>query len=152
MQNEQGMKFDGGKVPLGLIDPYAMTQIGWVLMHGVEKYGAHNWRGGISYSRLIDASLRHLTAINAGENVDPETGLPHSAHLACCAIFLTWMMQYRPDMDDRWPQCEAQASVEPERPHGVVMRGVEDMIDDGVAEIAQKYKPLKQEATDASAS
>ncbi len=150
MHNEHGKKFDGDKAPLGLIDPYALTQIGWVLKHGVDKYGAHNWRGGISYSRLIDASLRHLTAINAGENIDPETGLQHSAHLACCAIFLTWMMQYRPDMDDRWPQCEAQA--ERVRPQGVVMRGAEDMIDDGVAEIAQKYKPLNQEAPNAPAS
>lgn len=154
MKNEEGMKFDGDKVPLGLIDPYALTQIGWVLKHGVGKYGAHNWRGGISYSRLIDASLRHLTAINAGEDIDPETGLQHSAHLACCAIFLTWMMQFRPDMDDRWPQCALRAEQErvqaeaAAKPAGVVMRGAEEMIDDGVAEIARKYGPVKQESAD----
>ncbi len=147
MKNENGTKADSGKVPLGLIDPYALTQIGWVLMHGADKYGAHNWRGGISYSRLIDASLRHLTAINAGENVDPETGLPHSAHLACCAIFLTWMMQYRPDMDDRWPMGVLNAASP-----NLTDPKAEELIDDGVAEIARKFAPVRQEANDAPAS
>ncbi len=151
MKNENGMKADSGKVPLGLIDPYALTQIGWVLMHGADKYGAHNWRGGISYSRLIDASLRHLTAINAGENIDPETGLPHSAHLACCAIFLTWMMQFRPDMDDRWPAVD-WAAVSGANVQQAAAPKPEDVIDDGVAEIARKFAPIKQEAVDASAS
>jgi hypothetical protein len=143
MQNENGLKLDKNKVPLGLIDPYALTQIGWVLKHGVEKYGAHNWRDGIAYSRLIDAALRHLTAINAGEDLDEETGFQHSAHLACCAIFLTWMQQFRPDMDDRWP-AQARAEAAAKSPV-VTLRDPDDIVDDGIAELAAKFAPVKQE-------
>jgi hypothetical protein len=145
------MKADSGKVPLGLIDPYALTQIGWVLQFGAEKYGTHNWRAGIRYSRLIDASLRHLTAINAGENIDPETGLPHAAHLACCAIFLTWMMQFRTDMDDRWPAVDWATFGKADVQQAAAAPQAEDLIDDGVAEIARKFAPVKQEAPDAPA-
>lgn len=66
------------------------------------KTGAHNWRGGIAYSRLIAAALRHLFAIMRNEDTDPESGLPHTAHLSCCIMFLHWMMTNRKDLDDRY--------------------------------------------------
>lgn len=66
------------------------------------RTGAHNWRNGIHTSRLIAAAGRHLAAINRGETNDSETGLQHAYHLGCCAMFLAWMLNHRPDMDDRW--------------------------------------------------
>jgi hypothetical protein len=100
--NENGIKADSEKPPVELLDPYALEQIALVLAFGKRKYAAHNWRGGIRYTRLIAASMRHALAILRGENTDPESGLPHAAHLGCCAMFLIWMMQHRPDLDDRW--------------------------------------------------
>lgn len=97
-----GKKFDEGKEPMHLLDPYAQIMTAKVLEFGAIKYAEHNWRKGIQYSRLISAAMRHLNAINQGEDLDPETGLPHAAHLSCCAMFLTWMMKHRTDMDDRW--------------------------------------------------
>ncbi len=64
--------------------------------------GANNWRGGISYSRLIAAALRHLFAVVRGEDLDPESGLPHVDHLGCCWMFLSNMMKTRKDLDDRY--------------------------------------------------
>lgn len=66
------------------------------------KTGAHNWRGGIAYSRLVAAIYRHLGAINRGEDIDPESGLAHVHHLGCCVMFLSNMMKTRPDLDDRY--------------------------------------------------
>lgn len=100
--SEGGQKFDTTKPRMDLLDTYAMEQIALVLGFGAEKYHAHNWRKGIRYSRLIGAAMRHLTAINNGEDTDPESGLPHAAHLGCCVMFLLWMMKNRTDLDDRW--------------------------------------------------
>lgn len=104
---------DQDKVPLALLDPYALTQMAWVLDFGARKYSAHNWRDGIEVSRHISSALRHLFALNAGEDLDPESGLPHAAHLACCAMMLTWTMAFRPDLDDRWAPASPRADIEP---------------------------------------
>jgi hypothetical protein len=99
---ETGLKADAEKPPVELLDPYALEQIALVLKFGALKYHEHNWRGGIRFTRLLGAAMRHTLAILRGEDNDPESGLPHAAHLACCAVFLIWMMKHRPDLDDRW--------------------------------------------------
>lgn len=95
-----GRKDDAEKIPLDLLDPLALEGIGRVLQFGAKKYARHNWRGGISWSRLIAACLRHLFAILRGELVDEESGLPHVDHAQCCLMFLSNMMKSRPDLND----------------------------------------------------
>lgn len=97
-----GAKFDQEKPRTDLLDPEWMTSVAQVLTFGASKYAPHNWRGGIAYSRLIGAALRHLFAVMRGEDIDPESGLPHTAHLSCCIMFLHWMMIHRTDLDDRY--------------------------------------------------
>lgn len=99
---ESGMKFDKDKPRMDLIDPASLTELAKVLAFGANKYAEHNWRKGIKLSRLTAASMRHLTAIMSGENLDDETGLQHAAHLMCCAMFLIWTIENYPEMDDRW--------------------------------------------------
>lgn len=98
----EGLKYDSGKPRMDLLDPAALEGVAAVLTFGAEKYAAHNWRNGINVSRLIAASYRHLGAINQGEDIDPESGLPHVDHLGCCVMFLRWMLVNRPERDDRW--------------------------------------------------
>ncbi len=107
---EQGIKHDGEKLPLQLLDPLALEGVAAVLAFGARKYAAENWRGGISYKRLLGAILRHTFAIIRGEDNDPESGLPHVDHLGCTVMFLSWHMKVRPDLDDRWKP--------PEQPSG----------------------------------
>lgn len=97
-----GMKHDTDKPRTDLLDPLALEGIARVLSSGAKKYAAHNWRGGLHYSRLIGACLRHLFAIMRGEDTDPESGLPHVDHLGCSVMFLSNMLKTRPDLDDRW--------------------------------------------------
>lgn len=101
-RTETGNKYDDGKPPLSLLDRYALEQTAQVLAFGARKYDAHNWRGGIRYSRLSDAALRHLHAFIDGEDDDPESKLPHLAHAMCCVMFLLWTSRNRPDLDDRF--------------------------------------------------
>ena len=97
-----GVKHDEGKAPMHLLDPYALEQLARVLDHGQHKYAAWNWKKGFPYSRLIAATLRHVFAFMRGEDLDPESGLPHAAHAMCCLMFLLWMTKERTDLDDRW--------------------------------------------------
>ena len=97
-----GLKYDSEKPRMDLLDSGFLEDVAKVLTFGANKYAAHNWRGGINYSRLIGAAYRHLGAINRGEDIDPESGLPHSAHLGCCVMFLNWMMANKPNLDDRY--------------------------------------------------
>jgi copper homeostasis protein CutC len=97
-----GSKFDGDKNRLELVDALAIEGIGKVLTFGAKKYAANNWRNGIEYTRLIGAIKRHLSSIEQGEDIDPESNLPHIDHLGCEWMFLSNFMKTRPDLDNRW--------------------------------------------------
>jgi len=85
---EKAKKYDAGKAPMSLLPYAALEMIAQVLDFGAQKYGTHNWLGGMSWSRLADAALRHVNAWVWGEKLDKESGLPHLAHAACCILFL----------------------------------------------------------------
>ena len=102
MVKEIGLKYDQEKPRMDLLDAKALEGLATVLTFGANKYAAHNWRNGISNSRLIAALLRHIFAILRGEHIDPESGLPHIDHVGCCWMFLSNNMKTRPDLDDTW--------------------------------------------------
>ena len=103
-ENPKGtaLKFDDGKLPLHLLSTEAMNQTAAVLQFGAEKYAAHNWRKGFTWSRPLAAAMRHITAFNAGEDKDPESGLSHLAHAACCIMFLLEFEKTHKELDDRY--------------------------------------------------
>ena len=83
------IKHDQGKVKLAHL-PFAQLEIiARVLDHGEVKYGRDNWKKG-NFMRYASACLRHLFARLKGERNDPESGLPHLAHAACCILFMMW--------------------------------------------------------------
>lgn len=99
---KEGTKHDAEKPRMDLLDNYFLEGVASVLSFGAKKYAAHNWRKGIPLSRLIAAAYRHLGAFNSGEDLDPESGLPHLHHLGCCIMFLSWMHETKPSQDDRF--------------------------------------------------
>lgn len=102
---EGGLKYDNNKPRMDLLDWTALEGVARVLTFGAQKYEANNWRKGLEYSRVMGAMLRHLAAIQRGEDIDPESGEPHIDHLGCCWMFLSNFMKTRPDLDDRYKGC-----------------------------------------------
>jgi len=96
-----GTKYDKAKPRMDLLDMDALEGLAAVLSFGAEKYEPYNWRLGIVNSRLIASMLRHLSAIQRGEDLDPESGLSHIDHLGCNWMFLSYNYKQRPDLDDR---------------------------------------------------
>jgi hypothetical protein len=94
-------KHDTAKPDLSLLDPEFLLGVTAVLDFGAKKYAEYNWQKGFLHRRLIAATMRHIVAILAGEDNDPETGLSHCYHAACELMFLAWMQKYRPDLDNR---------------------------------------------------
>jgi hypothetical protein len=97
-----GLKYDDGKPPLDLLDTYALTQVARVLAFGAGRYGRHNWRAGIEWSRVIAAAMRHITKFNDGEDFDSDTGISHLAHAICCCMFLLNYTVNHKQLDDRY--------------------------------------------------
>ena len=102
MTEPSGIKNDQEKAPMSLLDYYALEQIALVLKFGAQKYAPHNWRNGFQFTRLTDASLRHIGQWLSGEDKDQESGISHIAHAACSMLFLLWMERNKPELDDRW--------------------------------------------------
>ncbi len=102
IKNCEAVKFDDGKAPLSLLPRRALEEEALVLAHGAKKYGTHNWRKGMKFSRLADACLRHIYAFLDGEDKDEESGLSHLAHARCCLAFLLEYEGRRLGTDDRF--------------------------------------------------
>jgi hypothetical protein len=97
-----GVKYDDGKVGLHLLPVRGLVMIAMVLDFGASKYLPHNWTKGIAYSRIYRACLGHLWDWWTGEECDPESGLPHLAHLGCNVLFLLdFLDRQDSSLDDR---------------------------------------------------
>ena len=91
MGTEAGVKLDEGKLSIMSLlvkyFPRALNRITQVSEFGAKKYCEGGWRSVPSaHKRYSDALMRHLLAEATGEVNDAESGLPHSAHVAWCAL------------------------------------------------------------------
>lgn len=85
----EGRKDDAGKPRWDLLPFAALGDVARVLEFGARKYAPDNWRLVEGWRwRYTRAGLGHLVAFARGEKLDPESGLPHLAHAACCVLFL----------------------------------------------------------------
>lgn len=97
----EGLKFDTDKPRYDLIPPEIEAAIAKVLTFGAAKYGERNWELGMKWGRPYAALRRHMAAWWSGEDNDPETGLSHLSHAACCLAFLVAYEERGAGTDDR---------------------------------------------------
>ena len=101
---DQTVKADKGKPPICLLDRDFLEGTAQVMAFGAGKYSRNAWRRGIAHTRLLDAAMRHIIAIIDGEDIDPESGLPHRHHACASLNMYCGMTVIRPDLDDRWKE------------------------------------------------
>jgi hypothetical protein len=67
-----------------------MESAAWAHKLGADKYGPYNWRKTkVCTTTYIAAMMRHLNAWRDGEDLDPESGITHLAHVvASCNILM----------------------------------------------------------------
>ena len=81
-------KNDQAKADLSLIPQIFLTEVAKAFMVGEAKYGRYNYTKGHKSSQLIAAAMRHLTAYNDGEELDPTDGQPHLGSVGACIAML----------------------------------------------------------------
>lgn len=99
---DQTLKKDAGKVPMELLPTIPLVEIAKVLGFGAKKYAPDGWRQGMDWRRVYGAVLRHMASWEQGEDLDPETGLPHLAHAGCEILFLLEYVKRGLGKDDRF--------------------------------------------------
>lgn len=101
--NVKGDRHNSDKSPLSIVleAKHAIDGCAKILQFGANKYSRGNWRNGLNHTEIADSLIRHLSAYLAGEDNDPESGLPHVDHVLCNSLFLSEMTKIRPDLDDR---------------------------------------------------
>lgn len=88
----KGLKYDGDKIRMDLLPFIALKEVGKILTFGADKYADDSWQEVKNGERrYLGALLRHLTAVELGEEFDQESGLHHYAHMACNALFLLYL-------------------------------------------------------------
>jgi len=98
-----GKKNDDDKAMMSLLPSAALLEVGKVFSFGSKKYGDHNWRAGIKYSRLTSAGMRHRMSHNMGKDFDEESKLYHLAHsVANDLMQLQFLLENRVELDDRY--------------------------------------------------
>lgn len=100
--DKAGVRHDQDKLRWDLVPMHLLEGMVKVLMMGMKKYSAHNWRLGLHTTRISNSLQRHLNAYLAGEELDPESGLSHVDHILCNALFLKGQAVEHPEMDDRY--------------------------------------------------
>jgi hypothetical protein len=86
----QGAKLDADKPRPHLVlagFARALAAVAAIGTHGAAKYSDDGWlHVPDGEARYTDAMLRHYLAEASGESLDPDSELPHAAHLAWNAL------------------------------------------------------------------
>ena len=114
-----GFKDKEGKVPLELLPPDALLEIGRVFARGAKKYDERNVELGLPWGDLLGAAKRHMAKFEMGEDVDidplvDDGGVLHTAAAAWALLMLT-AYQLRPHLksfDNRSPYIRPQSKFD----------------------------------------
>lgn len=97
----QGIRHNEGKPQWSQIHWKSLEPMVRVLEQGEKVVGKSNWKKGLPVLEVCESLLRHTFALMDGEDNDQKSGQPHVGHILANAMFLSYMMQFRPDMDNR---------------------------------------------------
>ena len=92
------------RVPFSTVPIVPVAEVGLAMLEGALKYGRHNYRvSGVRSSVYYDAALRHLARWWEGEDIDPDSNLPHITKAIASLIVLRDAQINGMEVDDRPP-------------------------------------------------
>lgn len=99
---KKAIKNDQGKPPLSILTKESLYAEARGFEYGHKKYGdKHNYKLGMEWTRMLDASMRHIVAFSNKEDIDSESGLNHLWHAKCCLAMLIYYYENKKGLDDR---------------------------------------------------
>ena len=102
LDGDETVSYGDSKPDPTMVDPQFILELAKVLDMGADKYARDNWRKGTAYQRRMASAMRHMLAWIEGEDLDPESGLPHLAHAATNCMFLMNWQRRGVGTDDRF--------------------------------------------------
>ncbi len=92
------------KVPYSCVPSAVVSELSLAFLEGACKYGRHNYReAGVRASVYFDAAKRHLDLFWEGQDIDPDSGLPHITKALACLTVLRDAQMNDKCTDDRPP-------------------------------------------------
>lgn len=99
---EAGHKDEGKSELQYILAMEGLEQVAAVGSFGAKKYARWNYKTGMPWMKLAGSISRHLRAWIMGEDLDPESGLPHLAHMIYDALMLLDYEKNKKELDDRY--------------------------------------------------
>ena len=90
MTTDKALRYNEWKAQWSLVDFDSLEPMVRVLEFWSKKYAIDNWKKPMDKKKILDSLMRHLVRINAWEEIDPESWLPHIWHLMCNALFYSF--------------------------------------------------------------
>jgi hypothetical protein len=94
---DRSLRHNTGKPDYSLIPMAALAEVAKVLEYGASKYERGNWLKPTSWEVSFACMHRHMSAWQAGEDNDDESGRSHIAHAACNLIQMLHMLENHPE-------------------------------------------------------
>lgn len=103
MEKEIGYRYNEGKLRWRNFPMFLMRGLIQVGQMGESKYNTYNFLKGLPVSDTLDSAMRHLDALidPLQQDRDNESLINHGYHAAWNILVATWMIENRPDLDDR---------------------------------------------------
>lgn len=77
------------KPQVGLLPGAGKIYGALAMQNGAQKYGPYNWRDKkVKMTIYLDAMERHILALRDGEDLAPDSKVPHLGHIIACAAIL----------------------------------------------------------------
>lgn len=95
------LHYSTGKPGVDQIPPELLLEWGEVFSYGERKYARDNWKNGTAWHEFYGSLLRHAFRFWMGEDIDPESGCPHLAHVIWNAGTLRYYTLHGLGVDDR---------------------------------------------------
>lgn len=96
-----GLRYNQGKIRHDLLPFDSIEEVSQVMTFGAQKYSDRGWEKGINWMICFGSLLRHTFAWWRGEDLDPESGCHHMAHVAWNALALVSYSKRKVGFDDR---------------------------------------------------
>ena len=100
-KTDRSLRYNNGKPDYSLIPMAALAEVARVLEYGASKYERGNWLKPTSWEVSFACLQRHMSAWQAGEDNDEESGRSHLAHAACNLIQMLHMLENHPEELER---------------------------------------------------
>lgn len=97
-------RFDKGKLRWRNFPMFLLRPLMEVSQFGEGKYETYNFLKGGSQNQYLDCMKRHLDKYESpfDDDLDPESGISHLAHVAWNALVAIYMLNNFPELDDRF--------------------------------------------------